>query len=73
LGQISSSLYKSITLGGQGCSGQTLQSNERRFLRATDYILLNQGFNAPLGSELVLEILPYHVQNSILVVSQSEW
>lgn len=73
LGSIVSSLYKSIKIGGQGCNGPTLQINERRFLRAIDYILLDSGFEAPLGSELILETMPSHVQDSILVVSQSQW
>jgi hypothetical protein len=50
-------LYKSLTFGGGSCT-PTIPSSSNITHRATDYILLNDGFNVGNTTNLFLDILP---------------
>lgn len=53
---------KSITLGGPDCLAK-VNHGEKESLRATDYILLNEGFEVELGGEIIIDNTTCHEYN----------
>lgn len=69
------SLYKSISIGANGCNPFTLNANQILVLRAVDFIEISSStsssfyFSAAQGSNIYLETMPNHVQTIIPVIS----